>query len=278
VTADLPAPEIPEIVPCPTPVEARVRCGGSLHRIRWEAGRITALDHGVTDLRFRQALETACRCAVVLEAIRKRNTTHNVPAILWRAHQDYYQHRTSLGHGVRWDGKGGWLAIRKIWLNQALRQRHAQIQDTLEAGGIRLVLEGAYDRDGHPQATVLAGRSDTGERVIVACHRAGRWHLDLDALLVASRTTSPCGGADAMWGDPGGYCRACHRSYAATPAYPGGVLRHAQTEKHAIAVRAIVLAAFDAIAPSVVLRAATTYGAFDVQAALARHAIDQGAA
>jgi hypothetical protein len=267
-----------EIAPCPPPVDARVRCGAALHRLRWEAGQIHALDHGPGDLGFRHALDAPCRCATVLEAIRRKQGPAGVPSALWQARHAYSQHREALGHGHGWDAKRDWGPVQKDWLDRALRRRHAPLVQALETRGVRMNLEGAFTPAHRPEAAVLTGHDILGHPVVIALCRAHRWLLDLDALLTAGQATSACGDADPLWGEPINYCRVCQHHYSTSRLYPGGIIRHAQTERHAVALRAAALAAFEAAAPALVLRAQLTYRAQDVQRALARHAIEGGPA
>ena len=55
-------------------VTVEVPCGSARHRVRWEDGRVTFLDHPMGGLKFEIALDKTklSRCAKLLQALKRK--------------------------------------------------------------------------------------------------------------------------------------------------------------------------------------------------------------
>ena len=88
-------------------VTVEVPCGSARHRVRWEDGRVTFLDHPVGGLKFEIALDKnkLSRCAKLLQALKRREIRFSglpvIPTEIRTAIANHHHNTRLVGHGDR---------------------------------------------------------------------------------------------------------------------------------------------------------------------------------
>lgn len=122
--------------PVVTPLAVTVRCSGALHTLRWNRHGLCSADHRLNDLFLMTALDSPCRCAHILAAVRRRDYQATVlPRPLSQALRTYRDTRTGCGHGSSL-APGDARPLQLPLLQRAMAKRFQRLVRSLYAKGI----------------------------------------------------------------------------------------------------------------------------------------------